>query len=169
MNHAALSAPQQPVSWGLGVLRALLCVFAFPAGATGPPGQTPFRIPFVSWGQVERSYNPAREVPFEGTIGKVRMFRFLSRDPALGVELSTGEPPTLILIAPSGFLSGKGFAAAAGLQIKGVGARKSLKGGRTIIAREITLQGRTLKVRDRGGRQLWKRSGEEKVAPREGK
>jgi len=155
MNHAALSAPEQPASWALWVLWAILCVFAFPARAAGTPGQTPFRMPFVSWGQVERNYNPAREVPFEGPIGKVRMFRFLSRDPALGVELSTGEPPKLILIAPSGFLSGKGFTAAAGLQIKGVGAKKLWKGGKTIIAREITLQGRTLPLRERGGKPLW--------------
>ena len=75
MNQATLLALEQTASWGLGLLWAFLCVFAFPAQATGMPGQTHPRMPFVSWVQMERSYDPAKEIPFEGIIGKVRTFR----------------------------------------------------------------------------------------------
>lgn len=168
MNNATLLAPEQPATWALWLLWACLCAIAFPVQASGAPGETGFQMPFVSWGQVERFYNPAKEIPFEGIICKVRMFRFLTKDPAVGVEMTSDDRRTLVLIAPSQFLSGKGFVPGPGLQIKGVGAKKTLNGGTTLIAREITLQGRTLTLRDKGGKPLWNGPVSGKVVPRKG-
>ena len=155
MNHAILLAPEQPATWALWLLWALFCVLAFPAQAKTARGTSHLRMPFVSWGQAERSYEPAKEVSFAGTVQKVRMFRFMAREPAAGVEVSLGDQRTLVLIAPSSFLSAHRIALGEGLHIKGSGAMNLWKGGRTIIAREITLQGRTLLLRDKAGKPVW--------------
>lgn len=169
MDHALVNAPEHPASWVLWLLWVLFFVFAFPSRLEAAQKAAPLRMPFVSWGHVERTYDPGKETSFEGTIQKVRMFRFMAKEPAVGVEVSRGDQRTLVLIAPSSFLSGRGIAPGKGLHIKGSGAAKPWKGGRTIIAREITLQGRTLLLRDKAGKPIWSGADPGKADARIGK
>ena len=155
MTTALLFAPEQPSTWVVWLLWVFLCVFAFPARASSAAGDDAKPIPYVSWAQVEAKYDPTREVEFEGIIEKVRVFRFYNSGPALGAEISHGEKTTIVLIAPMSFLASKGRLVGSRLRIKGVGSSQPMPFGELIIARELTLQGRPLKLRDKGGKQVW--------------
>ncbi len=155
MTLAALLAPDQPSTWMVWFVWAFLCAFAFPARASNTGGDKAKQIPYVSWAQVEARYDPTREVEFEGDIDKVRVFRFYNSKSVLGVEISQGEKTTIVLIAPMSFLASNGRLVGSRLRIKGVGSSQPMPFGELIIAREVTLQGRLLKLRDKAGKQVW--------------
>lgn len=169
MTTALLFAPEQPSTWMVWFFWAFLCVFAFPSHASITDGENAKPIPYVSWAQVEAKYDPTCELEFEGFIDKVRVFRFYNSGPVLGAEISQGEKTTLVLIAPMSFLASKGRLVGSRLRIKGVGSSQPMPFGELIIAREVTLQGRPLKLRDKAGKQVWssKRAGQ--PIPKNGK
>ncbi|MBI4912976.1 MAG: hypothetical protein HY823_09565 [Acidobacteria bacterium] len=155
MTSSLLLAPEQPMTWLVWVVWAFLCALSFPALAASAGRAHPPQVPYSTWAQVETGYDASSLASFDGVIAKVRLFQFAARGPALGVEIPNGERTTLVLIAPMSYLASKGRLVGRGLRIKGSGSRQTLAFGDLIIAREVTLQGRPLKLRDECGRHVW--------------
>lgn len=151
----AILAPERPITWASWLIWAIVCAFAFPHVATEARSRVRHLLPYFSWAQVRGNYDSSRETSFKGTIRKVHLFPFLNESTALGIELGRGKQLILVLIAPRGFLADQGVLASVGQPIEGMGSRRPWNDGELILAREIVLQGRFLKLRDEGGQHLW--------------
>jgi hypothetical protein len=155
MMFLALLAPERPITWVSWLIWAMVCVFAFPPVAKELASRTQHSLPYISWAQVTAGFDPCRESTFKGTIKKIHLFPFLNEATAVGVEIGRGRRSTLVLIGPRDFLSAEGIIAGPGQVIEGRGSRMLWRRGALILAREIVVQGRCLKLRDEGGQPLW--------------
>jgi len=98
-------------------------------------------------------YNTATETSISGTLAQPpsrgRMGLYLS------VQSEDGEMVD-VRVAPRGYLAARGFTFAQGDEVEITGSRVMVRGAPVLIAREVTKQGRTVPVRDRDGRPLWR-------------
>lgn len=99
------------------------------------------------------AYDAATETSVSGTLARPpargRMGVYLS------VEESDGEMVD-VRLAPHGYLASRGFSLEEGDELEVTGSRVTLRGSPVLIAREITKQGRTVELRDRAGKPLWR-------------
>lgn len=98
-------------------------------------------------------YDTATEASVSGTLAQPpargRMGLYLS------VEDSGGEMLD-VRTAPLGYLADRGVSLAPGDELEFTGSRVVVRGARVLIAREVTKQGKTVALRDREGRPLWR-------------
>lgn len=73
----------------------------------------------------------------------------------LSVEESGGDKID-VRLAPQGFLAEHGVSLAQGDELEVTGSRVTLEGAPVLIAREVTTQGKTIALRDRSGKPLWR-------------
>jgi hypothetical protein len=98
-------------------------------------------------------YDSATETSVSGTLAQPpargRMGLHLSMEQRSGemVEVRT---------APQGYLAAQGFLLAQGDELEVTGSKVILQGVQVLIAREVTKQGKTVALRDRAGRPLWR-------------
>jgi hypothetical protein len=98
-------------------------------------------------------YDAATETSVSGTLAQPpargRMGLYLS------VEENSGSMVD-VRVAPRAYLDAQGFSLAQGDELEVTGSRITVRGAQVLIAREVTKQGRTVAVRDRQGRPLWR-------------
>lgn len=98
-------------------------------------------------------YDTAAETSVSGTLARPpargRMGLYLS------VQESSGEVVD-VRLAPGRFLASQGLALEQGDVLEVTGSRITLGGAPLLIAREVTKQGRTVELRDRAGKPLWR-------------
>lgn len=149
MNPPSLLSMDSALTGAAWVVWAVLFTLAFPAELSAKPPQ------YISWAQVERDYAPPREQAFAGRIQRVRFLKFMDRDPAVCVDLVQAGDHLRILLAPSQWLASKAILLSSGLTLTGVGSTQTSGQETWIIAREITVQGKRLAIRDKGGKPFW--------------
>ena len=110
-------------------------------------------------GQKERGggrtavYDTATETSVSGT---------LAQPPArgrMGLHLSveeTGGARMDVRLAPQKFLAAQGVSLAQGDELEVTGSKVTMEGAPVLIAREVTKQGKTVALRDRTGKPLWR-------------
>lgn len=99
------------------------------------------------------TYDTATETSVSGTLAQPpargRMGLHLS------VEQSGGERVD-VRVAPQGFLAAQGVSLAQGDELEVTGSQVTVEGTPVLIAREVTKQGKTVALRDRTGKPLWR-------------
>jgi hypothetical protein len=98
-------------------------------------------------------YDTGTETSVSGTLAQPpergRMGLYLS------VQESGGQMVD-VRVAPRGYLAARGFSLAQGDELEVTGSRVTVRGAPVLIAREVTKQGKTVALRDREGRPLWR-------------
>ena len=97
-------------------------------------------------------YDPSTESSVSGTLAQP------PERGRMGLDLSVLESSGQMLdvrVAPRAYLTDRGFSLDQGDELEITGSRVMVRGAPVLIAREVTKQGRTLRVRDRDGRPLW--------------
>jgi hypothetical protein len=129
---------------------ALACpALAQPAGGMGAHG-----------GMGGRLYDPKTVTTIKGTVEKLEDLP--SMGPGLqyrGITLKTAEGNILLYMGPARYLEEKKFAAKVGDTMEATGSKLTLNNQPSILPREVTVNGVTLKLRDDQGIPLWRRMG----------
>ncbi len=73
----------------------------------------------------------------------------------LSVRESGGEMVE-VRAAPGSYLASRGVSLSEGDEVEVTGSRMTVSGASVLIAREVTKQGRTVDLRDRAGKPLWR-------------
>ena len=99
------------------------------------------------------AYDAASEVSISG---------MLAQPPSRGrnglhltLEESSGEMVD-VRTAPSSYLASRGFTLAEGDEVEVTGSKMTVRGQTFLVARELTKSGRTVDLRDRAGKPLWR-------------
>jgi hypothetical protein len=74
-----------------------------------------------------------------------------------GIHLvvSTGKETLVVQLGPENYVSAQGFVFAAGDKVAIEGSRVQLRGTPTLLAREVTVGGKKLVLRDKDGFPMW--------------
>lgn len=132
--------------WGCALVLAAAMGYFFVPGLKAPGVRVRGRARAAS-------YDMATEASVSGT---------LARPPArgrMGLYLSVQQPGGEMVdvrLAPRRYLADCGVSLRQGDELEVTGSRMTVGGSPLLIAREITKQGRTLEVRDRAGKPLWR-------------
>jgi hypothetical protein len=118
-----------------------------PGGGIGPVFYNPQTVTTVT-GQVEK----LADLPSLGRGGgKGMQYR--------GVLLKTDQGSLMVDLAPGWFLNQKKFVVQAGDTVSATGSKTTLDNQPGLIAREVTVNGTTLKLRDEKGVPVWQGGG----------
>jgi hypothetical protein len=71
------------------------------------------------------------------------------------VVLKIGEETTEVMLGPSTFITSKGFSFHKGDALEVTGSRITMNGINYLIAREVVKDGKSLRLRDKGGKPQW--------------
>jgi DNA/RNA endonuclease YhcR with UshA esterase domain len=104
-----------------------------------------------------RMYNAATETTLEGSVTAVKTLT--GRRGWNGVHLTLQAPDGNydVHVGPANYVSTHGFTFATGDHVKVVGSKLEISGVKTVIAREITKDGKVLTLRDKEGFPVWSR------------
>jgi hypothetical protein len=98
-------------------------------------------------------YDTATESSVSGTLAQPpesgRMGLYLSVQQSGGAMVD-------VRVAPRRYLASRGFSLQQGDELEITGSKVMLRGAPVLLAREIRKQGKTLPLRDRTGRPLWR-------------
>jgi DNA/RNA endonuclease YhcR with UshA esterase domain len=102
-----------------------------------------------------RRYDPKTEITVKGTVEDVQ--QYTGRHGMTGVHLilKTDSSTLDVHVGPSAYISQQHFSFAKGDSIEVVGSKITLRGTETLLAREITKDGKTLVLRDAQGIPQW--------------
>lgn len=137
---------------GLMVI-ALALALTGPALAQAPPGGGMGR------GMGSAMYNPQTVTTVTGRVEKLEE---LSMGPNMAfreVILKTDQGSLKVHLGPVWFLDEKKFVIKAGDTVSATGSKVTLDNQPGLIAREVTVNGATLKLRDERGVPVWRGSG----------
>jgi hypothetical protein len=109
-------------------------------------------------------YNPQTVITVTGQVEKLADLPSRGRGGGTGmnyrgVVLKTDQGSFMVDLAPGWYLNEKKFAVQAGDTVSATGSKTSLDNQPGLIAREVTVKGTTLKLRDEQGIPVWQRSG----------
>ena len=76
-----------------------------------------------------------------------------------GVLLKTDQGSLMVDLAPGWYLDEKNFVVKVGDTVSATGSKGFLANDPALIAREVTVNGTTLKLRDEQGIPMWQRGG----------
>jgi len=105
-----------------------------------------------------RIYDASTETTVHGTVTAVNTVTGRRGWNGVHLIVQSGDEKSEVHIGPSTYISSKGFTFAKGDQIEVVGSKVTLNGANTLIAREITKEGKVLTLRDKQGFPLWSRA-----------
>jgi hypothetical protein len=142
---------------GLMVI-ALALVLAGPAVAQPGPGRGMGR------GMGPAAYNPQTVATVTGQVENLAELPSLGRGGGKamqyrGVLLKTDQGNLMVDLAPGWFLSEKKFVVKVGDTVSATGSKVTLDNQPGLIAREVTVNGATLKLRDEQGVPVWQGAG----------
>jgi len=105
-----------------------------------------------------RMYDPATETNLKGTVEAVSQ---QTRGQMMGthITIKTADETREVMLGPSNFVTGKGFAFAKGDAVEVTGSRITMGAMEFVIAREVVKDGKTLTLRDKTGTPQWAGSG----------
>ena len=105
-----------------------------------------------------RMYDPATETTLKGTIEAVTE---QARGQMMGTHftIKAGDETREVMLGPSKFITGKGFAFAKGDAVEVTGSKITMGAMEFVIAREVVKDGKTLTLRDKTGTPQWAGSG----------
>jgi hypothetical protein len=109
-------------------------------------------------------YNPQTVTTVTGTVESLAELPSLGRGGGKGMQhrgaiLKTDQGSLMVDLAPAWFLNGKKVVVQAGDTISATGSKTTLGNQPGLIAREVTVKGTTLKLRDEQGVPVWQRAG----------
>ena len=142
----------------LVIALAMIVALAGPALAQPRPGGG------MGIGMGPLVYNPQTVTTVTGTVEKLADLPSLGRGGGKGMHhrgaiLKTDQGSLMVDLAPAWFLNEKKFVVQAGDTVSATGSKATLDGQPGLIAREVTVNGTTLKLRDEKGIPLWQRMG----------
>jgi hypothetical protein len=118
-----------------------------PGGGMGPMLYNPQTVTTVT-GQVEK----LEDLPsMGGGGGQMKQFR--------GLLLKTDQGSLMVHLGPCWYLDEKKFAVKVGDTVEATGSKVTLNNQPALIAREVKVQGTTLKLRDDQGLPVWRGMG----------
>ena len=102
-----------------------------------------------------RNYDPKTEVTVKGTVEDVQeqTGRHGGKGTHLLLKTESGALP--VHVGPSGYIAKKQFSFAKGDQITVLGSKVTIAGKETLLAREVTKEGKTLVLRNPQGIPEW--------------
>jgi len=103
-------------------------------------------------------YDPATETTLKGTIEAVSE---QARGQMMGTHftIKAGDKTREVMLGPTKFITGKGFAFAKGDVVEVTGSKITMGAIDFVIAREVVKDGKTLTLRDKTGTPQWAGSG----------
>jgi hypothetical protein len=114
-------------------------------------------------GMGARLYNPQTVATVKGPVEKMADLPSMGKGGMgmqyRGVFLKTQEGSLMVHLGPAWFLDEKKFAVKTGETMEVTGSKVTLNSQPAIIAREVTVNGQTLKLRDDQGMPLWRGMG----------
>lgn len=124
------------------VIAMLVLALGVSAFAQGPHGM--------------RNYDPKTEVTVKGTVEDVQQ-QAARKNGRMGTHLilKTDSGTLPIHVGPSAYIANKQFSFVKGDEIEVLGSKVSIGGKETLLAREITKQGKTLVLRNAQGVPQW--------------
>jgi hypothetical protein len=123
-----------------------------PGGGMGMKDGTGFRL-----------YNPQTVTTVKGTVEKLEEIN-MGRPSGVGMKfreiiLKTDKGSLMVHLGPSWYLDQQKFVAKAGDTLEVTGSEVTLNNKPAIIAKDITVNGKTLKLRDDQGTPAWRGMG----------
>jgi hypothetical protein len=106
------------------------------------------------------SYNPQTVITVTGQVEKLEELPSLGRGGGKGMQyrgvlLKTDQGSLMVDLAPGWYLNEKNFVVQAGDTVSATGSKVILDNQPGLIAREVTVKGTTLKLRDEQGVPAW--------------
>lgn len=129
----------------ISFLSSALFLSAVLAAAQGPGRQ----------GMMMPRYDPATEAHFKGTVEAVKPVHHGGGMTGTHLMVKIGDESKEVMLGPADFVSGKGFAFAAGDTIELTGSKATMGGTEYIVAREVVKDGKTLTLRNKDGVPEW--------------
>lgn len=112
-------------------------------------------LPAQGPGRTGRIYNPSTETTVKGTVEKVTTLTGQRGWNGVHLTLKSDDQTYDVHVGPASYVSSNGFAFSAGDPIEVTGSKVELAGVETIIARQITKDGKVLTLRDSQGIPNW--------------
>lgn len=115
-------------------------------------------LPLVAFGQGPggmRNYDPKTEVTVRGTIEDIQEQSGKQGGKGTHLLLKTDSATVPVHVGPSAYIANKQFSFAKGDQITVLGSKVTIAGKETLLAREITKDGKTLVLRNPQGVPQW--------------
>jgi hypothetical protein len=142
----------------LVIALAMTVALAWPALAQVQPGGGMGR------GMGPAVYNPQTVTSVTGQVEKLAELPSLGRGGGKGMQyrgvlLKTDQGSLMVDLAPGWFLNEKKFVVNAGDTVSATGSKVFLDNQPGLIAREVTVNGTTLKLRDEQGLPVWHGAG----------
>ena len=105
-----------------------------------------------------RLYNPSTETTLQGSVTSVNTVTG-RRGGWNGVHLTVqaSDKKYDVHLGPAAFVANSGFTFSEGDQVEVVGSKVEFNGATSLIARQITKDGKVLALRDKQGFPLWSR------------
>ncbi len=110
-------------------------------------------------GKGARNYNVANEITVKGTVEDVQTLTSQKGSAGLHLTFKSDQGTFEVHVGPSAYVSSKQFSFAKDDNIEVIGSKMKLNGQDTLIARQITKNGKTLALRNEQGFPLWSRGG----------
>lgn len=102
-----------------------------------------------------RNYDPKTEVTVKGTIEEVQEFTGRNGRAGTHLLLKTDSGTLPVHVGPSTYIAKQQFSFAKGDEISVLGSKVQMAGKETLLAREITKEGKTLVLRNAQGIPEW--------------
>lgn len=133
-----------------------------PSGGMGPGGSGPGMG--MGGGMGPRLYNPQTVTTIKGPVEKLEDLPSMGRGGGAGmmfrgVLLKTDQGSLMVHLGPGWYLDEQKFAVKAGDMVEATGSQVTLNNQPALIAREVTVNGKTLKLRDDQGLPAWRGMG----------
>jgi hypothetical protein len=133
-----MQVAKNPFSLGVGLILITLA-----ASAQGPGA-----------GNMMRMYDPATETRIKGTVEEVKQAT-CGQMMGTHVVLKSGEETTEVMLGPSTYITIKGFSFVKGDSLDVTGSKITMNSVACILAREVVKNGKSLTLRDKGGKPQW--------------
>jgi hypothetical protein len=115
-------------------------------------------------GMGPRLYNPQTVTTVKGTVEKLEDLPSMGKGGGRGMMFSglflkTDQGSLMVHLGPSWYLEEKKFAVKVGDKVEATGSKVTLNNQPALIAREVKVNGATLKLRDDQGLPVWRGMG----------
>lgn len=112
-------------------------------------------VPLAQAQRGMRNYDPKTEVTLKGTIEEVQQLAGRNGRTGTHLLLKTDSGTMPVHVGPSSYIADKQFSFAKGDEISVLGSKVTISGKETLLAREITKDGKTLVLRNAQGIPEW--------------
>jgi hypothetical protein len=148
----------------LNIKGVLVIALAMTLALAGPALAQPRPGGGMGSGKGPVFYNPETVTTVTGQVEKLADLPSLGRGGGKGMQhrgvlLKTDQGSLMVDLAPGWFLSEKKFVVQAGNTVSATGSKTTLGNQPGLIAREVTVNGTTLKLRDEQGIPVWQHMG----------